>query len=125
MESILINEQTAIKQAFQMIYQPKQAFQATSVTESAVILEIELDSPIENQRRELYQQIKDLFADGLSIRKIGYKLEISRNTVRKHLRVTDFPPRQSGQGSKSGSTANLVESDRIGKCLPSNFLIYC
>jgi hypothetical protein len=26
---------------------------------------------------------------------------------------------------KSGSTANLVESDRIGKCLPSNFLIYC
>jgi hypothetical protein len=27
--------------------------------------------------------------------------------------------------NKCGSTANLVESDRIGKCLPSNFLIYC
>lgn len=50
---------------------------------------------------QLYRQVKELFSQGSGIRKIGRELGITRNTVKKYLRATEFPVRQTGQGSKT------------------------
>ncbi len=100
-ESILLNEQSAIKQAFQMTYLTNKEPPPKSITEAEPNPTNEIGSETDANRRELYKKTKEMFAQDLSRRKIGRELGIIRNTVRKYLRATDFPNRQTGQGSKS------------------------
>jgi len=41
---------------------------------------------------KLYEQVKDLHANGMSLRKIGEELGLARNTVRKYFRHAPEPP---------------------------------
>jgi transposase len=48
-----------------------------------------------SQRMERYQRVHDLRSQGKAIRDIARTLHLSRNTVRRFLRTTDFPERAS------------------------------
>jgi transposase len=100
-EKILIGKQSSIKQAFQVVFQPEKIPNEVKTEESKMISEPKSDSLSEVRRREIYKNIKELFSQGTSIRKIAEILKLNRNTVKKYLRSVDFPSRQTGQGSKS------------------------
>lgn len=45
------------------------------------------------QQRERYQRVKELQAQGVSLRDIGAQVQLSRNTIRRYLRTEHFPER--------------------------------
>lgn len=100
-EKVLIGKQSLIKQAFQMAFQPGKIPKEFNIEISEINLDSKSESLTEVRRREIYKKIKELFSQGIGIRKISRILKLNRNTVRKYLRAAEFPFRQTGQGSKS------------------------
>ncbi len=50
---------------------------------------------------KLYQRVKELHAQGLSLRKIGEELGLARNTVRKYFRQPPEPPKPTPRAFRS------------------------
>jgi transposase len=95
-EKILLGNQSMLKTAWRETRERFRKTRHSTMPKTNLIASTEKlpHSTAETNRRELFVSIKELFENGVGIRRIGRELGINRNTVRKYLRSPEFPQRQ-------------------------------
>jgi transposase len=102
-EKILLGNQSLLKTAWQETRERFYKIRRSTMPETSFITSTEKSphSATETSRRKLFVSIKELFENGVGIRRIGRELGINRNTVRKYLRSPEFPQRQTRSRRRS------------------------